>query len=364
MAGPHPDVATARLAVRTAVEDLPGDALVLVACSGGPDSLALAAAAAFALPRAGLRAGAVVVDHALQDGSAEVAARAAAQCRELGLDPVEVHRVEVGTAGGMEAAARDARYGALTEAAARLGAAAVLLGHTLDDQAETVLLGLARGSGARSLAGMAATRGILRRPLLGMRRAQLLEVCVAAGLDPWHDPTNTDPHGPRRSALRARVMPTLAEVLGPGVPEALARTAEQLREDAEALDPLAARLLERARADDGDPRGERPSDPAVGPEAPADDGEPRVGARPRPAVGQRYDIATLAAEPPAIRRRTLRLAALAAGASAGALSREHVLALDALVTSYRGQGAVALPDGAKGHRERGMLIISGPGVGP
>src|SRR5690606_23123681 len=109
-----------------AVEDLPGDALVLVACSGGPDSLALAAAAAFALPRAGLRAGAVVVDHALQDGSAEVAARAAAQCRELGLDPVEVHRVEVGTAGGMEAAARDARYGALTEAAARLGAAAVL----------------------------------------------------------------------------------------------------------------------------------------------------------------------------------------------------------------------------------------------
>jgi len=344
MAGPHPDVAAARLAVRTAVEDLPGGALVLVACSGGPDSLALAAAAAFALPRAGLRAGAVVVDHGLQEGSADVAARAAAQCRALGLDPVEVRRVEVGAAGGMEAAARDARYGALDEAAARLSAAAVLLGHTLDDQAETVLLGLARGSGARSLAGMAAARGILRRPLLGMRRAQLLEVCAAAGLDPWHDPTNTDPHGPRRSALRARVMPALAEVLGPGVPEALARTAAQLREDAEALDPLAARLLEDAtRADDGAPRGDGPREAAV---------------------GQRYDVATLAAEPPAIRRRTLRLAALAAGAGAGALSREHVLALDALVVAYRGQGPVALPDGARGQRERGMLILSGPEVGP
>ncbi len=326
--GPHPDVATARLAVRRAVEDLPGGALVLVACSGGPDSLALAAAAAFALPRTGLRAGAVVVDHRLQEGSADVAARAAAQCAALGLDPVEVCAVAVGTAGGMEAAAREARYGALEEAAVRHGAGAVLLGHTLDDQAETVLLGLARGSGTRSLAGMAPVRGILRRPLLGMRRDQILEVCAALGLEPWHDPTNTDPHGPRRSALRARVMPALAEVLGPGVPEALARTAEQLREDAEALEPLAAELYDRA---------------AHG--------------------GGRYDVEVLGAAPAAIRRRALRLVVLAAGAGAGAVSREHVLAVDALVGDWRGQGHVALPDGARCRRERGMLIVSGPAVG-
>lgn len=354
MAGPHPDVAAARLAVRRAVEDLPEGTLVLVACSGGPDSLALAAAAAFALPRAGLRAGAVVVDHRLQEGSADVASRAAAQCTALGLDPVEVCAVEVGTAGGMEAAAREARYGALADAAARLGAGAVLLGHTLDDQAETVLLGLARGSGTRSLAGMAPVRGILRRPLLGMRRDQILEVCAALGLEPWHDPTNTEAHGPRRSALRARVMPVLADVLGPGVPEALARTAEQLREDAETLEPLAVQLLEAARRSGGG-RGSG-----------ADDGEPEGASRYASAVGQEagYDVVTLAAAPTAIRRRALRLVALASGAGAGAVSREHVLAVDALVGDWRGQGHVALPDGARCWRERGMLIVSGPAVGP
>jgi len=330
MVGPHPDVAAARLAVRRSVEDLPGGSLVLVACSGGPDSLALAAAAAFAVPRAGLRAGAVVVDHGLQEGSAAVAERAAAQCRDLGLEPVEVRRVRVGRAGGMEAAAREARLAALEEAAARHVAAAVLLGHTLDDQAETVLLALARGSGARSLAGMAPVRGIFRRPLLGLRRAQLAEVCAAEGLEPWHDPTNVDPKGPRRSGLRALVLPALAEVLGPGVPEALARTAEQLREDAEVLEELAAGALEEA------------STPIPG----------------------TYDAAALAARPAALRRRALRLAVLAAGAPAGAVSREHVRAVDALLVDFRGQGPVALPGGARARRSRGMLIISGPAVGP
>src|SRR5690606_2001499 len=226
-----------------------------------------------ALPRAGLRAGAVAGDHGLQAGSDEVAARAADQCTELGLDPVEVLAVRVGRAGGMEAAARDARYSAIEDAAARRGASAVLLGHTLDDQAETVLLGLARGSGARSLAGMAAERGILRRPLLGMRRSQILDVCAALGLEPWHDPSHTGAHGPRRSPLRSRGMPVLAEVLGPGVPEALARTAEQLREDTEALELLATELLERARRAPGS-----------------------------------FGVELLAAEPPALRRRALHRA--------------------------------------------------------
>src|SRR5690606_20312838 len=114
-----------------------GSDLVLVALSGGADSLALAAATAFEAPRAHLRAGAVIVDHGLQAASTEVAERAAEQARALGLDPVVVVRVQVGSAGGPEAAARDARYAALVETIQTTDAAALLLGHTLDDQAET-----------------------------------------------------------------------------------------------------------------------------------------------------------------------------------------------------------------------------------
>ncbi|NNH09213.1 tRNA lysidine(34) synthetase TilS, partial [Cellulomonas fimi] len=254
MTGPDPRVAAVRAAVTRSVDGLPDGALVLVACSGGADSLALAAATAFvagrSVRRAGrmLRAGAVVVDHGLQAGSAEVAERAAATCRDLGLDPVVVARADVGGTGGPEAAARTARYAALDRAATRLGAAAVLLGHTRDDQAETVLLGLARGSGALSLAGMPAVRGILRRPLLGLRRSDTLGACAALGLDPWHDPTNdgTDDDAPLRSRVRGRVLPVLERELGPGVADALARTADQLREDAAALDTLAATLLTTA----------------------------------------------------------------------------------------------------------------------
>jgi tRNA(Ile)-lysidine synthetase-like protein len=165
-------VAAARTAVRAGLADLPRGARVLVALSGGPDSLALAAAAAFVAPRMGLRAGAVVVDHGLQAGSDDVARRVADVARELGLDPVRVERVDVRDDGsGPEAAARAARYGALERVAASEGAQAVLLGHTRDDQAETVLLGLARGSGARSLSGMPRRRGLLRRPLLSLPRS-------------------------------------------------------------------------------------------------------------------------------------------------------------------------------------------------
>ncbi|MEQ1735470.1 MAG: tRNA lysidine(34) synthetase TilS, partial [Rhodoglobus sp.] len=176
-----PAIADLRRAVRDA---LPADGLVLVALSGGPDSLALAAATAF---EAHGRAGAVIVDHGLQDGSAATAERAAEQARALDLDPVRVARVRVGSDGGPEAAARAARYEALDAVARELGAAAVLLGHTLDDQAETVLLGLARGSGAASLQGMAPETGLYRRPLLGIRRQTTVQACADAGLEPWKD---------------------------------------------------------------------------------------------------------------------------------------------------------------------------------
>jgi tRNA(Ile)-lysidine synthetase-like protein len=302
---------------------------------------------------AGLRAGAVVVDHRVQAGSAAVAARAGAACEGLGLDPVLVRAVHVDGAGGPEAAARRARYAALEAAARETGAAAVLLGHTLDDQAETVLLGLARGSGARSLAGMAPVRGPFRRPLLGLRRADTLAACAALGLEPWHDPTNDADGGPLRSRVRGVVLPLLERELGPGVAEALARTAAQLRADSDALDAQAADLLVRAAAETDDDGRD-------------DDGH-HAGARHTAghcAAGHRLaghrglDVDALASSAPAVRLRALRLAALAAGA--GALRAEHVAALDALVTRWHGQGPVALPGGVVGHRACGRLFLGGP----
>jgi tRNA(Ile)-lysidine synthase len=366
MTGPAAAVAALRSAVTAATADLPDGALVLVGCSGGPDSLALAAATAFVAGRsvrtAGrhgaaplLRAGAVVIDHGLQSGSARIAHDAAVACRDLGLEPVEVVRVSVGACGGPEAAARDARYAALGAAADRLGAAAVLLGHTLDDQAESVLLGLARGAGARSLAGMPARRGLLRRPLLGLRRADTLAACAALALEPWHDPTNTpaDPAvGPLRSRVRAHVLPVLESALGPGVAQALARTADQLREDADALDALAIVLLDAALAA-GDDVGAGLVVGGEGLDAGDPDGCVRDANLPAATV---LGVTVLAGAPAAVRRRTLRIAAIRSGAGAGSVHRTHVLALDALVTGWHGQGPLDLP-GLRATRAYGTLVL-------
>ncbi len=325
MAGPHPAVAAVRSAVRAALDGVGAGRLVLVACSGGPDSLALAAATGFEAPRAGLAAGAVVVDHGWHPGSAAVARRAAHACGELGLDPVEVVAAGPATGtGGPEARARAGRYAALEQAAARRGAAAVLLGHTRDDQAEQVLLGLARGSGARSLAGMPPARGLHRRPLLHLPRATTAAACAALGLDPWHDPANTDP-AHARARVRAAVLPALEEHLGPGVAAALARTAEQLREDADALETLGADLLARARQG-----------------------------------GAGLDAAVLAAAPAALRTRALRRAAVEAGSPPGDLTRAHVMALAGLVEHWRGQGPLHLPGPVWASRTCGRLALWTP----
>lgn len=239
-----PVVGTARRMVQDALAQAGYPAHVVVACSGGPDSLALAAVAAYFARRGHIdgrpvTVGAVVVDHQLQDGSAEVAAKTAQTLKELGLGPVEVRTVSVAATGtGPEAAARDARHAALEAAALEQGASAILLGHTLDDQAEQVLLGLARGSGTRSLAGMRPARGKLLRPFLGLRRADTLEICAVEELQPWHDPTNLDPSF-ARSRTRVEVLPHLEEKLGPGVAESLARTASILQLDADYLDDVA-----------------------------------------------------------------------------------------------------------------------------
>ena len=318
-----PAIADIRRAVRASVVELvetgQGKPFVLVALSGGPDSLALAAATAF---EAAGHAGAVIIDHGLQEGSAEVANRAAEQARVLGLDPVIVRQVEVGNAGGPEAAARDARYAALADVAHETGAVAVLLGHTLDDQAETVLLGLARGSGATSLKGMEPVSGIYRRPLLGIRRSTTVQACADAALEPWSDPQNDDPAF-TRVRVRRTVLPLLETELGPGVAEALARTAEQLREDAAALDHFAEEIVEEL----------------------ADIAE----------AGISLPVSALASNPPALRQRLIRLAVQ--GEFHVSLSRAHTLEVARLVTDWHGQKALDLP-GLRVERQGGLIIFS------
>ena len=307
--------------------------LILVACSGGPDSLALAKAASFFARRGDYRVGAVVVDHGLQDGSAEVADRARAACEAMGLDPVLVRRVCVPASGmGPEAAARTARYGALDAAAAELGASAVLLGHTLDDQAEQVLLGLMRGSGTRSLAGMPAVRGIYLRPFLGLRREQTLEICAHAGLDPWHDPSNRDP-AYARSRVRTEVLPFLEEKLGPGIAEALFRSSRILSADADYLDAAAARTFEELRTDAPSAGGSGSADLLL-PEA------------------QLRDLA------PALRQRVLALAALALGGAQP--SYERLAAVESLLRRTGSAGPVQLVGKVSVYRQpRGKSVHHG-----
>ena len=335
--GPGVAVAEVRSAVRACLSDLAAGDLVLVACSGGGDSLALAAAAAFVAPRLGLRAGGVTVDHGLQPGSAERARETTALMSALGLDPVQSTTVTVpsGTAKGPEAAARQARYAALDAATGEHGAVAVLLGHTLDDQAETVLLGLARGSGGRSLAGMPGRRGPYRRPLLAVRRATTAAACAELGLETWQDPHNRDFRF-ARARVRHQALPALEAALGPGVAEALARTAAQLRADAECLDDLAFAESGQLRNNGSAPSA--PSDPAG------------------------LDTSWLGALPIAIRTRVLRAAAIMAGCPHGALTAGHVDRVDALVTAWRGQRWVDLPGGVQARRRDGKVWFTAVSV--
>jgi tRNA(Ile)-lysidine synthase len=296
--------------------------MVIAACSGGADSLALAGALAFEVVRSGHQAGGITVDHGLQQGSAERAEQVVQILRGLGLDPAGSVAVTVGDQGGPEAAARTARYTALDALALRLEAT-VLLGHTLNDQAETVLLGLARGSGARSLAGMPAAfeRGSggrsgrirYRRPLLELDRETIRRAALAMGLNPWDDPHNEDP-AYTRVRVRRDALPVLERTLGPGVAQALARTARLLRDDADALDTWAATVSEP-------------------------------------------DVAALIALPRAVRARVLRRLAIEAGGSPGSLAATHIDEMDRLVTAWHGQRHVDLPGGVRVFRRYGKLLF-------
>lgn len=324
-----PAIAEIRLAVRTALADMPEGSTVIVALSGGADSLALAAATAFEAPKLGLRAASLTVDHGLQEGSDAVASQAARAAAALGLDPLIV-RVDVAGEGGPEAAAREARYGVLRDAAADVRAAAVLLGHTLDDQAETVLLGLARGSGATSLQGMAPVRedadGVRWvRPLLGVRRETTRAFCVASALTPWDDPHNRDERY-ARVRVRERVLPVLETELGPGIADALVRTAEQLREDAEAFDEMIHETIE---------------DIVEHAEA-----------------GISVSVAALAANPAALRKRIIRL--VVDSEFGVSLTRTQTIEVARLVTDWNGQGPIDLP-ACSAVRRGGRIVFTASG---
>ncbi|WEV26909.1 tRNA lysidine(34) synthetase TilS [Streptomyces sp. 71268] len=428
MAPPSPPAArgseTARGGAARSVVPAPGGSpldtaadprpLILVACSGGADSMALASALAFEAPKLGLRAGGVTVDHGLQPGSDARAVEVCERLRALGLDPVESIAVAVGRDGGPEAAARDARYGALDHAAERYGARAVLLGHTRDDQAETVLLGLARGSGTRSLSGMAVVSGEggrYRRPFLHLDRQTARRACLAQSLPVWDDPHNADPAF-TRSRVRHEALPMLEKALGKGVVEALARTAQLSRDDADALDAWAAEAEAVARAARPVPKDRatvptrptapshptpRPASappgaraavrptadaPAGGPSpvpsvAPPVDAAPAAGASPASPTGSvgsltrsrpsaaaepcdvidSLDTAALRDLPAAVRRRVLRRVAIAAGSPAGSLFARHIEEVDRLITSWHGQRAINLPGRIEVLRQGGRLVI-------
>lgn len=309
MGGKLPAVlAVARNAISSATES--GE-FVLVACSGGADSLALAAAAAFLNGKGKLRVGAVIVDHGMQRDSSAVAKRAAEQCTVLGLAPVLVLPVAVPR--DSEEAARNARYNAFERALEDTGATRILLGHTLDDQAEQVLLGLARGSGTLSLAGMPAARGAYLRPLLSLDRAGIEQICAHEGLEYWVDPTNAEPKY-LRNRVRNQLMPVLKKILGNGVASSLARTAQLARQDATYLDELAGKELERLKE-------------AVAPNI------------------LMLSIPALRQMPDALRSRMLRAAVMSLGAPGPTF--ERLAALDALLFESKSAGPIQL----EGHVE-------------
>jgi tRNA(Ile)-lysidine synthase len=308
-----------RSAVRPYLEKLSAGDSLLVAISGGADSLALASAVIAESKDLLLRPIAVTIDHQLQDGSAAQAARVVEQAEKLGYVDVISRKVIVDQSSGLESGARDARYAALHEIATEMNASQIYLGHTRDDQAETVLLGLARGSGARSLSGMASVNGKIVRPLLNVTRELTEQVCSDLDIEIWNDPHNLNQDF-SRVRVRTRVLPVMEEELGPGISQALARTAGLLRDDADALDQLA---------------------------------EQAAGGLNRADL----EIDYLLLLPKAVRSRVLRKAIYAQGAPGGAITADHVAAVEALVTSWHGQGEVSLPGGVKVARISGRLSL-------
>jgi tRNA(Ile)-lysidine synthase len=315
----NPATVAIRSAVRECLSSCSAGDTVLVAVSGGADSLALVAALVPESKNLLINLVGVTIDHQLQENSGEQATKVFKQLSELGIAQIEIVKVNVELVDGLEASARRARYAALDAAAEKYNAKLVFLGHTLNDQAESVLLGLARGSGARSLSGMARCTGKYCRPLLEITRSETLAACDENNLTPWVDPHNSDSSF-ARVRVRTDALPKLEESIGPGITEALARSADLLRDDADALDGWAAQAAAEFDLTD-------------------------------------LDITQLADLPKAVRTRVLRMAIYAAGAPMGSITAEHVASVEAFVTSWHGQGACSLPGGVKVSRISGRLSL-------
>jgi tRNA(Ile)-lysidine synthase len=312
-------IVAVRNAVKHYLSRLEAGDRVLVAVSGGADSLALAYAVMKESQALAITPIAVTIDHQLQSGSEQQAEKVKQQMEEMGYGKVICKKVMVTTESGLEAGARDARYQALSACAAQEVAAKVFLGHTRDDQAETVLLGLARGSGTRSLSGMASENGIYIRPLLHITRSETVAACREIGFEPWNDPHNGNTEF-SRVRVRKEILPVMEEKLGPGIAAALARSAAILRDDADALDEIAQIEISQSNLAD-------------------------------------LDCQRLSQLAKAIRSRVLRAAIYAAGAPSGSITAEHLGSVEALVTSWRGQGALSLPGGVKVERISGRLSL-------
>ena len=317
-----PAILELRQAVRFWFEKLPSNSTVCVGVSGGADSLALAIAAKLEADNLKLDLVAVIVDHGLQENSAEVAASAKKKLELIGYSNIFVGKANVVLTDGIEASARRARYQVFQQALETFGASVLLLGHTKNDQAEGVLLGLARGSGTKSLSGMQEVSGPFIRPFLNIDRSTTQAACVESGIEYWNDPHNLNPEF-ARVRVREIILPLLEKEIGPGVVDALSRSAKILREDATALDDWADRVFSEVN--------------------PAD-----------------IEISFLADLPVAIRSRVLRLAIYAAGAPSGSISAAHLAPIEAFVSDWRGQGHTSLPGGVKVCRISGRLSLSKP----
>lgn len=334
MVGPSPAVAAARLAVRPAVAECAGQSVV-VAVSGGPDSMALLASIVFVAARVDspCRVIAATVDHGWHDKSTQVAERAGRVCQKLAVEhhilkaPVAT-KSATSVSGGLEAHARSVRYELLRQLCDEMSSGALFIGHTRDDQAETVLMGLARGSGLRSLAGMEPDRGLVRRPFLSLSRDQTHAVCRDLGIDVWHDPANADPRF-LRVRTRTVAIPVLSETFGQDVSVPLARTATLVRQDLECLDELADVLYRQARTEAGS------STTCVA-----------------------LDVKLLATAHNALLSRVVRLAALDADCPQAALGSRHIDAVVQLVTHWRGQGAIQIPGKVEVKRNKGLLLFA------
>lgn len=340
--------------------------LVLVACSGGRDSMALAAVSHIVCTSMGVRCGAVIVDHGLQAGSEQVASEAADRCHALGLGPVIMRNATVQARGeGLEAAARQARYDELCAAAHESGAIAVLLAHTMDDQAETVLIGLLRSRGVDALAGMPQvfTRSgvTFARPLLTLTRAETTGICEDLGVEYWDDPTNGDavdgelPNDyPLRSRVRHDLLPAIERFAGFNVARHFAESARLARMDKEYLDQRSDEVMGEAVAAVDWPA----SSAAVSTDAPracvaGDTNDSSHG------IGLMISVKRIAREPEAIRLRVIAHALSQAGVNASAA---QIAAIDRLVVDWHGQGGVSLPRGYSANRKKHVIRVCQDGA--